>query len=196
MTNGINESGKVDRRTRKTKRAIKSALMDLASKNDISKITITDVSDLADINRKTFYAYYNDVYAVIDELEDDLLKTFLTLIDELDIDKFVLSPYPLLKELTNLINEDIDFYGQLLSANSAGAILEKIKAVIKEKLLQILESKSSIDPVLLNYTIEYSLSGLTAVYREWFNSNRKITLEELSQHISLITSNGFKNVTA
>ena len=63
------EQKKIDRRIAKTKRAIYSAFAELLSQKDIDDITIRDIVDIADINRKTFYNYYSGIYALLDEIE-------------------------------------------------------------------------------------------------------------------------------
>lgn len=194
MDNINNEGFKVDRRTRKTKKAIKNAFMDLLSKNNINKITVKEISDLADINRKTFYAYYSDVYSVIDDIENDIVNNLLDLINEYDFVKFMSNPYPFFKHVTNFMNEDIEFYSQLFSTNVSGTIFEKIKIIIKDKLLLTFAENSAVDSTLVFYTVTYSIGGMITAYREWLNSNRKITLEELSKHLSLITANGMQSV--
>ena len=45
-----------DRRVRKTKKQLRSALTSLLLEKDISRVTVRDVADLADVNRGTFYA--------------------------------------------------------------------------------------------------------------------------------------------
>ena len=62
-----------DRRVRKTKKQLRSALTSLLLEKDISRITVRDVADRADVNRGTFYAHYSDVYDLLRQLEDDLL---------------------------------------------------------------------------------------------------------------------------
>ena len=62
-----------DRRVRKTKKQLRSALTSLLLEKDISRVTVRDVADLADVNRGTFYAHYSDVYDLLHQLEDDLL---------------------------------------------------------------------------------------------------------------------------
>ena len=47
------EEKKTDRRVIKTKRAIRNAFAELLSHKDINDITIKDIADTADINRKT-----------------------------------------------------------------------------------------------------------------------------------------------
>ncbi|MBQ3987763.1 MAG: TetR/AcrR family transcriptional regulator, partial [Ruminococcus sp.] len=58
----------VDRRVLKTKRAIRNAFAKLMVEKDINDITIMELADTADINRKTFYNYYSGVYQVVEDI--------------------------------------------------------------------------------------------------------------------------------
>ena len=43
---------------------------------DIERISIKDIADTADINRKTFYSYYDGIYQVAEEIEDEMIRAF------------------------------------------------------------------------------------------------------------------------
>ena len=53
-----NKPKPVDRRVLKTKRAIRNAFAKLMVEKDINDITIMELAETADINRKTFYNYF------------------------------------------------------------------------------------------------------------------------------------------
>lgn len=63
-----------DRRVRKTKQAIKNAFIQLLNKKDLEKITIQDITELADINRGTFYLHYEDKYILLSDIEDEYIS--------------------------------------------------------------------------------------------------------------------------
>lgn len=63
-----------DRRVRKSKRAIKQAFIQLLKENNLDRITIQQISDLADVNRGTFYLNYEDKYALLDEMENEQIE--------------------------------------------------------------------------------------------------------------------------
>ena len=48
----------MDRRTKYTMKVIKDTFLNLLESKDISNITVTEICDIADINRGTFYRYY------------------------------------------------------------------------------------------------------------------------------------------
>lgn len=59
---------KTDLRVTKTKRAIQQAGLALLLKKPLNKITITELAQMALINKGTFYLHYADIYALYDEL--------------------------------------------------------------------------------------------------------------------------------
>ena len=65
---------KTDRRVLKTKRAIRNAFATLLSEKDLNAITIKDISDVADINRKTVYNYYAGIHEILDEIENEIQR--------------------------------------------------------------------------------------------------------------------------
>ena len=78
---------KHDRRIVKTKRAIKNAFIKLLSEKDFNDITVKNIADEADIDRKTLYNHYNGIYEIRDELENDLIELLEQAIKELDFEK-------------------------------------------------------------------------------------------------------------
>lgn len=65
-----------DRRVRRTRSALRNALVELVVERGYDRITVRDVLDRADIGRSTFYAHYRDKDALFascfEDLRDDL----------------------------------------------------------------------------------------------------------------------------
>ena len=68
------DNKKTDKRVVKTKKAIKTALIELMSKKDLVDITVSELARKANVNRKTFYLHYSNVQAVFEEIEDDMIS--------------------------------------------------------------------------------------------------------------------------
>ena len=51
-----------------TKRAIVDSFLKIAAKKSFDKITVRDIVDECGVNRNTFYYYFQDIYAVVEEL--------------------------------------------------------------------------------------------------------------------------------
>lgn len=58
---------------RQTENNIYAAFWRLYQHEPINKVTVKDITQLAAINRSTFYEYFNDPYDVLDKLEGRLL---------------------------------------------------------------------------------------------------------------------------
>ncbi|WP_026693876.1 TetR/AcrR family transcriptional regulator [Peribacillus kribbensis] len=62
---------KVDRRVQKSQEAIKKAFIELLSEKSFDHITIQDISDKANVGRRTIYDHYIDKYDLLDKLIEE-----------------------------------------------------------------------------------------------------------------------------
>ena len=125
LRNNQAESGvRMDRRCLKTQKAIKNALVELMSEKDISQITVKELAQRADINRKTFYTHYTSIYDVSGEIENEMIQNLKRLIQESCIASRDFATYSVFKALNDLIYQDFNFYQNLLShANAHGSLI-------------------------------------------------------------------------
>lgn len=65
---------KIDRRIIKSQKAIKNAFLALMAEKGFDAITIQEISDRADVNRRTFYLHYLDKYDLLDKLTDEHIE--------------------------------------------------------------------------------------------------------------------------
>lgn len=65
---------KENRKTRYTKMVLQDSLFELMEKKPITKITIKELCENADINRTTFYAHYTDQYDLLTKIEDETIS--------------------------------------------------------------------------------------------------------------------------
>lgn len=190
----MDEMKAIDRRTRKTKKAIRHAFAELLSQKDINDITIRDIADLADINRKTFYNYYSGIYQIVDEIENEIVSTYEKVLGEVDIKRDLKNPYRIFERLTSIINTDLDFYGYLLSMRENVSLVSKIVTMLKAKTKEALHPQIEIDETTADIVLDYAISGMIAVYQQWFNSDRRQSIEEISSTISILFFQGFSGI--
>lgn len=62
---------KVDRRVQKSQEAIKKAFIELLSEKSFDHITIQDISDRANVGRRTIYDHYIDKFDLLDKLIEE-----------------------------------------------------------------------------------------------------------------------------
>ena len=65
---------RLDRRKQYTRMVLKESLMDLMKEKPISSVTVKELCERADINRSTFYTHYADQFALVEQIEDELIQ--------------------------------------------------------------------------------------------------------------------------
>ena len=73
----------MDIRIEKTERAIKQAFMALRAQTPLEKIKVKELCDLANINKSTFYAHYQDIYALAKAMEDEMVDVVVASLPQL-----------------------------------------------------------------------------------------------------------------
>ena len=73
----------MDLRIEKTKKAIRSAFIELRAKKSLEKITVKELCALACINKSTFYSHYEDIYALSEAMEQETVASIISGIDHL-----------------------------------------------------------------------------------------------------------------
>lgn len=190
----MQEEKKQDRRIVKTKKAIYRAFAQLLLEKDINDITIKDVADRADINRKTFYNYYGGIYDLTGEIENKILEKFENAIKDLDVNELLHDPNEFFNKLTDIINSDIDFYGHLMRIESNSSLVVKLVTSMKNKFKEIITPKTALDEQTLDIVLDYVTSGMMTVYQHWFNSDRSQPVESISCAVSTLTFRGINGL--
>lgn len=187
----IRKAGTVmDKRIMKTKRAIHAAMSKLLEDKPIDEITVTELSEAAEINRKTFYNYYSSVYMVAEEMEDEIVARFDETLRRIDFDTLLKDPQTTFNTLARLIASDLDFYGNILTNRNQVIFLQKIISSLKERVMTLYASQISADAELVEYVLEYIVAGMVSVYQRWFISGMKTDIEMLSRQISTLAVYG------
>ncbi len=184
------EQKKIDLRVLKTKRAIRNAFAKLMVEKDINDITIIELAQAANINRKTFYNYYSGVYQVVEDIERDISQSYEVLLGNVQFKRTIDAPYSLFERFSALINMDPEFFGYLLSMNGNAVLVTRIMRLLKDKTREVMASQLDIEGYKADIMIDFVLSGMLSVYQHWFNSDRSVPLEEVTQIVSSLGFNG------
>lgn len=67
----------MDLREKKTKRSIKNAFLELRAKKALEKITVKELTELAEISKATFYLHYHDIYELSEAIGQEIIDSVL-----------------------------------------------------------------------------------------------------------------------
>jgi AcrR family transcriptional regulator len=187
-----------DRRVRKSKSAIKSAFIQLLKKNNLESVTIQQISDLADINRGTFYLNYEDKYTLLDEMEDEKIEEVKSYVDISRIEfsgktanEFIdyFSNY-VIKNVITHIEKNLEFYQVVLNLERKSKLEEKFSAIINGNLEFLVGEDSTIIGVPLDYYLSYVSGAMMSMIKYWVQDPNKISVDHLVEFITTIAYNG------
>jgi len=184
----------MDRRVYKTKKAIRNAFAELMTKKDINDISVKDISDLADINRKTFYNYYGNVNQILEEIENEIVMTFETEMGNASLTSSMEDPFSVFSKLTEILERDKHFFEDLFKSQNYESLSAKLVQVLKAKAIEHYSNEFSIKEEDVYTVSDYIFAGMLETYRKWFLSDQKVPLETLSRTVSILCFNGIKGL--
>ncbi|WEV44958.1 TetR/AcrR family transcriptional regulator [Streptococcaceae bacterium ESL0687] len=178
------------KKTETTRKKIKSALISLMADKRFDQITINDIVNQAELNRSSFYRYYEDKYNLIDEMEDEILSGMKGKrpadfnYDDTDfIRENVIEHLNHLKIYAKEIN-------CLLSDNAGSGFSEKLKKELNQSFFsnRHLEVEKNEKTSLLGL---YSVDILIQTFKSFTQEDNKLSAEELADLVIDVFLNGF-----
>ena len=187
-----------DRRVRKSKRAIKQAFIQLLKENNLDRITIQQISDLADVNRGTFYLNYEDKYALLDEMENEQIEEIKGFVDirKMDLstktsDRFIEDfANKIIKNVITHIEHNIEFYQVILNLERKSQIEEQLAEIVRSNIKHLIGDKDDIFGIPENYYLSYVVGSMMSMIKYWVSDENRVSVEELVNYVSTIASTG------
>ena len=151
----------MDRRTRKTVSSLKLALTSLLKEKEIEKISIIELTSLANINRKTFYLHYDSVDEVFEDIKNTLVNNIK---NRLVTSKFAKENInKIIYDLFNVIIDDECVYHILKESKYNLQIYDEVKRVLIDELSKI--------STLKQLNIRYHVYGCVGVFKDLIDNN-------------------------
>ena len=173
---------KEDRRVRRTKKLLTQALTQLLQEKQINEITVKELTDLADMNRGTFYLYYKDIFDMLEKIEDgmfEVLDEIVSLHEHGDVSQ---QTKPILLGLFHFIEENQEMCRVLLSPHGDMNFLHRLNEVMRGKCLKawpdIRKEKGEAD---FDYHYSFVVFGCAGIIRAWVNRNCPESAEEMAE---------------
>jgi len=177
------------RSAKRSRKLIREAFLTLLKSKPETKITVTDIVNLADINRTTFYAHYPDVRGVVEEIENDVIDKMMIILKDFHYSSFFKSPAPLLLQISRFLEMDVDLYKQLIRIDSSDAFLNKLEKIFANfmendpDIPQHIREKSSFA-----IRVSYFTGGIVNAYKQWLTGELNCSLNDISMEVAAMIS--------
>lgn len=167
----------LNRSSAKTKRIIKSVFAEMLSEyKEISRISVSELCERADISRSTFYSHYDDTYSIAQDYENELIDRFFnntTLLEIESSEKFV-------EIFFRYIRENDENYKLLCRSNDFIFTAKKLTTIATNKFLELCNHDERIkNKEYLNLDIAVFVNGLLCEYVKYCRGLSNIQLDDL-----------------
>lgn len=172
----------MDRRQKRSRKVICDALLLLMRDKPIEEITIRELTDAADVNRKTFYNNYNSIMDVKRELEDNLVQLFFSLVNAENLEDKIteadLNPGRFIHRLIKVIDDDHAKARMIFDSGESTVVLKHLKEVLSP-YLRPLADEHNITESELEYALYFIASGTMSVLKAWLHNEISASSSEM-----------------
>ena len=181
----------VDRRVRKTRRQLRECLITLLKEKKVQDITVRELTDMADLNRGTFYLHYKDVFDLLEKTEAELQEDFNQLVCKHDAVDLKQRPSVIFNEIYSLVYDNADLIEILLGENGDLNFVNRLKLLIREKCLKAwMEVFRSGNAAAFDAFFSFIVSGCIGLVQYWLQTGLKETPEQMAKLTEHIITKG------
>ncbi len=159
------------RRVQLTKKLLKTSLLELLETKSLENIFVTDVCKNADVNRSTFYSYYDGTWQLMLEIENDVLSNLPIPQDE-NIDYTDERFITILKNFFEYVKKEEKLFRILIIRRDSGNFNQKLIDAVMEKYPSVSKNK---------YAYIYCVNGIVGIIKEWIIKNFPISTRKLAE---------------
>jgi len=163
-----------DRRIKKSKKALKNSLITLMEQKDFKDITITNIVELADVNRGTFYRHYHWKEDILEELTNDVLEDLIQSyrypylhLNIFNVDKLTSKSIKIFEHVKRHAN----FYKLIFSLDYLNDYRLRIYQTLKRVATEDLEQPVEDPKINRNLFVSYQTNAIMGMIIDWIKDD-------------------------
>lgn len=169
----------------RSRHLIKQAFAELLNEKDMSKITVTDIVERANISRGTFYAHYLDVYDLYSAIQSNIVEAIDETFEEEGIENIILDPTDIISFAIEYLNKNKSYYKLFLTSSHGEDLMQRVISLAEEKFSHVINSilpQNEAKEQL--YNLYFVLGGFRNILIHWFMNTSDITPEQCADYLS------------
>ena len=174
---------KQNRKTKYTQMVLKDSIIELMRSKSISKITIKELCEKADINRTTFYAHYADQYQLLKSIEDETLswvkETIAGFSGKTEKKDFIMD----IEKVFDYLIENVNHIQVLMSEQGDIDFQRNLLSVIYEQCGIWLTNDMGTDLSKSELYFIFLVNGSVGIIQHWLKTGLRETASEMAEII-------------
>jgi AcrR family transcriptional regulator len=163
-----------NRKTRYTRRVIKDSYCELLLKKHISKVTVKELCELADINKGTFYNHYYSIYDLQEELENTIIDKIKEAVEKVVYKTQEETVYVVL----SILYEQKDVLYSMIKNSSDSSFWNKLSVILTNTSICLWKDLDISHETIMMAT-RYILATSEAIQREWIMNGCKESINDI-----------------
>ena len=192
---GGRPEARVDRRVRRSRRAIMEAFDRLIMTRPLEEITVSAVAREADVDRKTFYQHFGTIDGLLDAIAEGVVTELL---DEVELamatDGASGEAFRPLRAffviLTEHLNRDLLLRQRYCEHVPPELLFDRLSRPLVRQVVDRGFVRGDLPDEDLEMLLAFGLGGLFSLYRWWLLSDRRVPVEEVTGCARRLVENG------
>jgi AcrR family transcriptional regulator len=201
---------KTDRRIQRTRQSLRAALLELIKEKGYDAISIEEITERANVGRATFYLHYKDKEDLLLEEFSEMANEKVQVLSEIPFSAWMQSqedvtdtrekrPVPPLLIVFEHIYANSELYYILLKSEKSSRVVERIRKISTDAIVQFMETKAKTDPILLHFNVPMEFfaaffsGALLSTVDWWLEEDMRHTPGEMTRLFQSLFFKGAKN---
>ena len=178
-----------DRRVKRTKKALYEALLTLLDQKSINEITVTELTNLADVNRATFYFYYTDLIDMLQQIQNEAYEEFTAVIQKATIEVSSIEGFTEYAERVFTYCKENEHLIRFIVNND---INNRLYSYIRQLMLTNIPNTKDIfgEDNPAKFISNYVINAMIGVCLDWMDDGMKISPRDLAELCANVYING------
>lgn len=183
-----------NKRSIRTKKIIRETFLESLKMKSVEKISVTALCKQCELNRTTFYLHYTDVYAILEEIQEEILVTLTNMSEDIQLNH--MDDHQIICLFLDKIKQNQEFLKIMLLACSEEFwnhvkrnvyLLFLNQIIIRYPKLQL--SKQELEDI-----IRFLNNGYWETYREWLLNGCKQEMDYIADYLLAVSNNCMKGL--
>lgn len=145
----------MDLRVKRTRSSIINAFLQLRAKKPLERVSVKELSELAGINKATFYLHYRDIYDLSNQLENEVFERIFRSIEHPDA--VISDTHLFIRELIDGFTSNQSMIDIIFSNERSNILVDRLEKNMKDFIYKKFPEYAHIPAIDIFLT--YSIKG-------------------------------------
>jgi len=185
------KSDKADRRVKYTKMVLQDSLVGLLKQKPITKISIKEICEAADINRSTFYAHYVDQYDLFNQIQQAFFNEINEYLRDYNIKEYEAESLQTMQRIFDYITENAELCKVMLGEHGDIELQKQVMMIVQRQCMKEWQGVNQIDGEMMEYLYLFATNGSIGIVQQWLQSGMKKSTREMAELVIKLAYRGY-----